>query len=187
VCHQGISLSTGNAGRIRWSTIELGVLPSVPSDRETASFELPKVANLPSGMRYERLGRLKGGFESDVFDSAEDGGTGPWDLNADKDEEFTYEMPPNVTLELPKRAQRLGPMQMSWGLADKDITDNSWREELTDQPQADRIFQRLLDGDHFLGPNRGRTNKNRALPYESGPDPKPETRNLKSETLNSKS
>lgn len=84
----------------------------------------------PSGWRALRVGRLKGGLDAEMPEPVSAGMQDSW--GHDERDEVSYELHRNITFALPARSQRLGPLQMSWGLADTEINagEDAWREEV---------------------------------------------------------
>ena len=78
------------------------------------------------------VGRLKGG-SSDAAERVAGDIESKWEdySRYEEPEELNYELVRNLTFKLPERSRRLGPMQMSWGLADPNIDpDDEWRNEI---------------------------------------------------------
>jgi hypothetical protein len=90
--------------------------------------------------------RLKGGSDLEIpqskTNSVSDAGIAPseegegqsaWDRYShyEETEAPSYELVRNLTFKLPERSRHLGPLQMSWGLADPTIgDDDEWRNQI---------------------------------------------------------
>jgi len=104
------------------------------------------------------VGRLKGGLGAGMpTPGACEAGDQEPEWSDQEPEELNYEMMYNVTFALPARSQRLGPLQMSWGLAETpaNADDVEWREEVREavrtRPTSAGLFDEL---DGFDGKKR---------------------------------
>lgn len=82
-----------------------------------------------SGGQIVCVNRLTGGLDAGWPDPSSASMQTSWCRD---EPETSYEMMRNVSFALPARSQRLGPLQMSWGLADTAVNaeDDEWREEV---------------------------------------------------------
>jgi hypothetical protein len=123
--------------------------------------------------------RLKGGSDLEIPQSktnsvsdadagmptGEEGeGQSAWDRYShyEETEAPSYELVRNLTFKLPERSRRLGPLQMSWGLADPTIgDDDEWRNQI----RASISGEPIAPSDDFStipssGSSRGSTGNN---------------------------